>query len=41
MNSAKQRPNREASMDWVIAGVLLVLIVTTMVTLKKAERRRS
>jgi len=28
-------------MDWLIAGVLLVLIVTTLVTLKKAERRRS
>jgi len=27
-------------MDWLIAGVLLVLIVTTLVRLKKAERRR-
>jgi len=26
-------------MDWLIAGVLLVLIVTTLVRLKKAERR--
>jgi len=28
-------------MDWLIAGVLLVLIVTMLVSLKKAERRRS
>jgi len=28
-------------MDWLIAGVLLVLIVTMLVMLKKAERRRS
>jgi hypothetical protein len=27
-------------MDWLIAGVLLVLIVTMLVRLKKAERRR-
>ena len=27
-------------MDWLIAGVLLVLIVTVLVRLKKAERRR-
>jgi len=26
-------------MDWLIAAVLLVLIVTTLVRLKKAERR--
>jgi len=28
-------------MDWLIAGVLLVLIVTMLVKLKQAERRRS
>jgi len=28
-------------MDWFIAGVLLLLIVTMLVWLKKAERRRS
>jgi len=28
-------------MDWLIAGVLLVLIVTMLVRLKRAERRRS
>ena len=28
-------------MDWLIAAVLLVLIVTMLVWLKKAERRRS
>jgi len=28
-------------MDWLLAGVLLVLIVTMLVWLKKAERRRS
>jgi len=28
-------------MDWLIAGVLLVLIVTMLVRLKKAERGRS
>jgi len=28
-------------MDWLLAGVLLVLIVTMLVRLKKAERRRS
>jgi len=28
-------------MDWLLAGVLLVLIVTMLVKLKKAERRRS
>jgi len=27
-------------MDWLIAGVLLVLIVTVLVRLKKAERPR-
>jgi len=27
-------------MDWLIAGVLLVFIVTMLVRLKKAERRR-
>jgi len=26
-------------MDWLIAGVLLLLIVTVLVRLKKAERR--
>jgi len=26
-------------MDWLLAGVLLVLIVTMLVRLKKAERR--
>jgi hypothetical protein len=38
MKSAK---TRRQGMDWLIAGVLLVLIVTTLVRLKKAERRRS
>jgi len=28
-------------MDWLIAGVLFLLIVTMLVWLKKAERRRS
>jgi len=28
-------------MDWLLAGVLLVLIVTMLVWLKRAERRRS
>jgi len=28
-------------MDWLIAAVLMVLIVTMLVWLKKAERRRS
>jgi len=28
-------------MDWLIAAVFLVLIVTMLVWLKKAERRRS
>jgi hypothetical protein len=37
MNSAKQRGQ---GMDWLLAGVLLVLIVTMLVRLKKAERRR-
>jgi len=27
-------------MDWLIAGVLLILIVTMLVRLKKYERRR-
>jgi hypothetical protein len=27
-------------MDWLIAAVLLVLMVTVLVRLKKAERRR-
>jgi hypothetical protein len=27
-------------MDWLIAGVLLLLIVTVLVRLKKAERRQ-
>jgi len=28
-------------MDWLLAGVVLVLIVTMLVWLKRAERRRS
>jgi len=27
-------------MDWLIAGVLLILIVAVLVRLKKSERRR-
>jgi hypothetical protein len=37
MNSANQGGK---GMDWLIAGVLLVLMVTVLVRLKKAERRR-
>jgi hypothetical protein len=42
-----RRPDNELGeterqgMDWLLAGVLLVLIVTMLVRLKKAERRRS
>jgi len=28
-------------MDWLLAGVVLVLIVTMLIWLKRAERRRS
>lgn len=42
MSSANQGGGPERrGMDWLIAGVLLVLIVTMLVWLKKVERRRS